>query len=210
MLDAGPRGEENLGPVTPRFFRDRPFLFVNTHQGGALYVSDSLHIPQPVFRLVQDFGAKSLPGGAAITPDDRFYVTALAGKNQVVSLDVQDPFRPKRVSALRFDRAPGDGESGGGAARRGGPSGLGMSLDGTRVAVADYTIDVPAYTLDGDHRVYMLRLDRTTGELRFDMAFKDENTGEVGVDFNRETWPHGKSGPARPHGLLFADSGPPE
>jgi hypothetical protein len=32
--------------------------------------------------------------GAAITPDDRFYVTALSGKQQVVSLDLADPLRP--------------------------------------------------------------------------------------------------------------------
>lgn len=207
-LDAGPRGEENLGPMTPQFLRQRPFVFVNTHEGGALYVSDSLGIPDPIFRLVTDFGAGALPSGAAITPDDHFYVTALTGQNKVVALDVTDPFKPKAVSSLRFDRVPGATPESGDEKREGGPSGLAMSLDGRRIAVADYTIDVPSYTLDGDRRVHMLRLDRATGKLRFDNAFKDENTEEVGIDFNRDTWPHGKTGPARPRGLLFVSAKP--
>src|SRR5262249_37265916 len=132
-LEAGPRGEENLGPRTPRWFRDRPFLFVNTHEGGALYVSDSLTLPNPVFRLVYDFGAGAVPAGAAITPDDRFYVTALPGSNRVVVLDVSDPWKPKLASKLGFDAVPG--HRGGRPAR---PSGLAMSLDGRRVAVTDY------------------------------------------------------------------------
>ena len=124
----------------------------------------------------------------------------------VVSLDVGDPFSPKLVSTLRFDRVPSGDEDV--ETREGGPSGLAMSLDGRRVAVADYTIDVPAYTLDGDRRVHMLRLERATGKLRFDNAFKDEHTDDVGVDFNRDTWPHGKTGPARPRGLLFVSAKP--
>jgi hypothetical protein len=79
-----------------------------------------------------------------------------------------------------------------------------MSADGSRVAVSDYTVDVPGYVRDGDHRVYLLRVDTATGRLRVDDAFRDELTGEVGVDFNRTHWPHGDTGPARPAGLLFA------
>ena len=48
-----------------------------------------------------------------------------------------------------------------------------------------------------------MRIDPGTGRLRLDTAFRDEATGAVGVDFNRTTWPHGATGPARPAGLLF-------
>lgn len=207
-LDAGPRGEENLGPMTPRFLRQRPFCYVNTHEGGALYASDSLGIPDPLFRLVYDFGPGALASGAAITPDDRWYVTALTGANKVVVLDLTDPFHPKPASSVRFDKVPAGTAEGATESREGGPAGLAMSLDGRRVAVADYLIDVPAYTQDGDRRVYMLRLDRPSGKIRFDASFVDEETKEVGVDFNREEWPHGKTGPARPHGLLFVSAKP--
>lgn len=206
VLEAGARGEENLGAGVPRAMRKQPIVYVNTHEGGALYVSDSIGIEDPAFRLAFDFGAGSFPVGAAVTPNDRFYVTALSGKNQVVSMTLQDPLNPRLVSSLRFDRDPDKG----GKPRAGGPGGLAMASDGSRIAVADYTIDVPGYQRDGDHRVYMLRLDDETGELRFDKSFRDETTDEVGVDFNRTKWPHGATGPARPRGLLFVAEPPSE
>jgi hypothetical protein len=84
-----------------------------------------------------------------------------------------------------------------------------MSADGTRVAVADYGIDVPGMQQDGDHRVYLLRLDPRSGRLRIDGSFQDELTGEVGVGFERAAWSHGETGPARPAGLLFVTPEPP-
>jgi hypothetical protein len=207
VLEAGPRGEENLGTGVPRAMRKQPIVYVNTHEGGALYVSDSIGIDDPSFRLAFDFGAGSFPVGAAVTPNDRIYVTALSGRNQVAALSLADPLNPRLVSTVRFDRDP-DGK--GTKPRAGGPGGLAMASDGSRVAVADYTIDVPGYQRDGDHRVYMLRLDDETGQLRFDDSFRDETTDEVGIDFNRAKWPHGATGPARPRGLLFVAEPPSE
>ncbi|HLK11217.1 MAG TPA: hypothetical protein VKW76_07545 [Candidatus Binatia bacterium] len=205
VLEAGPRGEENLGPLTPVAFHRAPLVYVNTHEGGGLYASDSLGQAQPVFRMVFDFGTGAGAAGAAVTPDDAWYVSALTGRNRVASFDVGDPWHPKLVSALRFDRDPADPLK----ARVGGPSALAMSADGTRVAVADDAVELPAEQRDGDHRVYVLRLDPATGRLRFDTAFRDETTGEVGVDFDRPRWPHGETGPARPYGVLFVTPAPP-
>src|SRR5438128_1986984 len=205
ILDADKRGEENLGPITARFLQRKSVLYVGTDQGSALYASDSFGSPSPVFQLAFDFGPGALRGGTAITPDDRFLVEALGGSSRVASLDLADPWHPKLVSAVRLDRDPLDTAK----ARRGGPHGLAMSADGTRIAVADYTVDVPGYRQDGDHRVYMLRLDPATGRLRIDGAFQDELTGEVGVSFERASWPHGETGPARPAGLLFVTAEPP-
>jgi len=205
VLEAGPRGEENLAPATVQFLHHEPMVYVNTAQGGALYASDSVQTAVAAFKLVYDFGADSLGGDSALTPDDRWYVGALTGKNRLVALDLADRWHPKPAGAVRFDRDPGDNSR----ARAGGPSGLVMSADGARLAVADYTIDVPGYQRDGDRRVYMVRLDRATGHLWFDEGFRDELTGEVGVDFNRQRWPHGDTGPARPHGLAFLTPEPP-
>ncbi len=205
VLEAGPRGEENLGPNAVRFAPDTGVAFVNTHDGGALYASDSTDEEHPAFRLVFDFGPGARCGGAAVTPDGRWYVTALTGRHRLASLDVRDPWHPKLASAIRFDRDPADEAR----TRRGGPGEVAMSADGTRVAVSDYTIDVPGLRLDGDRRVHLVRLDTGTGQLRFDTAFRDEHTGEVGIDFNRARWPHGETGPARPHGLLFVTAAPP-
>jgi hypothetical protein len=210
VLDAGPRGEENLGPLTVRGMRRQPIVYVNTHEGGALYVSDSAGIDDTAFRLAFDFGADSFPVGAAVTPNDRYYVTALSGKQQVVMLDLAEPLRPRLVSSVRLDRDPDPEGKTGRRPRTGGPGGLAMASDGSRIAVADYTVEVPTYRRDGDHRLYMLRIDTETGQLRVDNAFRDESTGEIGLDFDRAKWPHGATGPARPRGLLFVATPPEE
>lgn len=200
LLEAGPRGEENLAPRAPRAVRRGSMVYVNTDLGGALYASDSVGTAYPGFRLVFDFGEGSGPGGAAITPDDRFYVTALSGLGRVASLDLSDPWAPKPVSSVRLG-----GQDGNGAA----PHHLAMGADGTRVAVSDYTVTVPGFAQDGDRRVHIVRLEPATGRLRLDTSFRDERTGAVGVDFGRESWPHGNTGPARPAGLVFLTEQPP-
>jgi hypothetical protein len=202
VLEAGPRGQENLGPLAVRALSQRRMVVVATHEGGGLYVSDSLQLSTPSFRLVFDFGAEARPVGAAITPDDRFYVVALSGRDEIVSLDLHDPWRPRVADRLEIAT---DGFRDGAH-----PSGLVMSADGTRIAVANYTIDVPAARLDGDRRVHLVHLDRATGDLRLDRAFVDEFSQEPGVGFGRTTWPHGASGAARPHGLLFVAPAPRE
>lgn len=70
-----------------------------------------------------------------------------------------------------------------------------------RIAVSNYF--VKATYSDGDHRVCMINLSRR-GELSLDTTFRDENTGETCLAFNRTRWPHGDRGGARPHGVLFA------
>jgi hypothetical protein len=195
VLEAGPRGQENLGPLAVRALNQRRMVLVATHEGGGLYVSDSLQLSEPSFRLVFDFGADARPVDAVVTPDDRFYVVALSGRDEILSLDLRDPWRPRVADRLEIATdAFRDGAH---------PSGLVMSADGTRIAVAAYTVDVPAARLDGDRRIRLVHLDPVTGDLRLDRAFVDEFTREPGVDFGRATWPHGTGGPARPHGMLF-------
>ena len=36
-----------------------------------------------------------------------------------------------------------------------------------------------------------------------DESFRDERTGTPCIDFDRDSWPHGDWGPAKPHSLLF-------
>jgi len=75
------------------------------------------------------------------------------------------------------------------------------STEISRVATANYF--VAAVGADGDHRVCMTSVS-PHGRLSPDNAFRDELTGTPCVDFDRDQWPHGTTGPARPHGLLFA------
>jgi hypothetical protein len=51
-------------------------------------------------------------------------------------------------------------------------------------------------------RLYMLKLDETTGALTMDDALRDAD-GKSGVNFDRSDWPHGWSGKGIPHGVVF-------
>lgn|GEM_PF-869742 len=69
-----------------------------------------------------------------------------------------------------------------------------------RLAVANYLVE--KLGMDGDHRLCMLNF--VNRDLSIDETFRDEHTGTPCVEFNREVWPHGATGFARPHGVLFA------
>jgi hypothetical protein len=75
----------------------------------------------------------------------------------------------------------------------------------TRIAASNYF--VARSGLDGDHKVNMLDLS-PDGKVAVDQSFRDEFTGQVGINFNRKSWPHGDFGNAKPHSELFvvADS----
>ncbi|WP_431930408.1 hypothetical protein [Micromonospora sp. RP3T] len=72
-----------------------------------------------------------------------------------------------------------------------------------RVATSNYFVAKTG--LDGDHRICMFDFDRA-GVLSPDTAFRDERTHQPCVSFNRQDWPHGSVGVARPHGVLFVVS----
>ncbi|MDT7785944.1 MAG: hypothetical protein QOF58_4363 [Pseudonocardiales bacterium] len=72
-----------------------------------------------------------------------------------------------------------------------------------RLAVSNYF--VARTGLDGDHKVNIIRVG-PSGELSVDTSFKDEFSGQVGINFNRKDWPHGPFGNAKPHSELFVIS----
>lgn len=69
-----------------------------------------------------------------------------------------------------------------------------------RLAYANYF--VARTGLNGDHRLCIAEQD-AEGKLSLDEEFRDERTGEACLDFDRESWPHGPWGPAKPHSMLF-------
>ncbi len=68
-LATGSRGEENIAPYEPRFLHNpnSQTVLINSVFGGALYVSTNIAAPDPVFRLVYDFGANAVPAYPMIT-----------------------------------------------------------------------------------------------------------------------------------------------
>jgi hypothetical protein len=50
----------------------------------------------------------------------------------------------------------------------------------------------------------LVAFDPKSGALAIDDRFRDEGAAAPGVSFTRAAWPHGESGPAKPHGSVFA------
>ncbi|MGD9763991.1 MAG: selenium-binding protein SBP56-related protein [Candidatus Binatia bacterium] len=208
VLPVGPRGTENWAPFEPRFVHapGKPIVFLNPDLGGSLYVSENIDSPNPTFQLVYDFGASSLPGVPVITRDDRLMIVPLEGAtedggNRIVVLDISTPSQPRKVSELHFNRDPESALT----ARFGRPHWVTLSRDESRIAASCYTIDVPGVFIDGDRRIYMVKFDNKSGAMAFDTTWRDEVMDRVGVSFTRTTWPHGATGPARPHGMMLVD-----
>jgi hypothetical protein len=52
-------------------------------------------------------------------------------------------------------------------------------------------------------RLYLVKLDQSTGALTMDNGFHDAN-GKPGFDFANRNWPHGWTGTGQPHGVVFS------
>lgn len=95
----------------------------------------------------------------------------------------------------------------------GGPHLVEMDLSQTRFAFVDYFLDfelnpLPPTGIGGDMKIYMANFNPLTGQTSIDTRFKDEVTGEIGVNFLRPStyvWPgaRGQAGGAKPHGVRF-------
>ena len=73
-----------------------------------------------------------------------------------------------------------------------------------RMALSNYFV-AGSFGGGGDHRVCMFDLNKS-GNATLDRAFRDENTHQPCVSFNRQSWPHGDYGNAQPHGVMFVVS----
>jgi hypothetical protein len=69
-----------------------------------------------------------------------------------------------------------------------------------QLATADYFVARTGLT--GDRRVCIVDEDED-GKLTVDTTFRDEQSGQPCINFNRKSWPHGAFGNAKPHSMLF-------
>ncbi|WP_173033365.1 hypothetical protein [Phytohabitans flavus] len=83
-----------------------------------------------------------------------------------------------------------------------GPGGFYKEAEQTRrIAVSNYFL--AATGRGGNHELCLFNVS-LGGQLSPDEGFRDEHRHTPCVNFNRATWPHGATGNARPHGILFA------
>ncbi|MCW0211981.1 MAG: hypothetical protein OJJ54_01340, partial [Pseudonocardia sp.] len=229
--------------------------FAQTMQGGALFYTPDITVPEPEWREIYDLsaavkeldpaagdngGPSSNGGWLQTSPDDRTLYHALIGRKPG-ALGKDDPGTAGGVIALDIEKLVESGDAAtcsidtteeiaaGGAEAdcptlkghqvinagkaAGGPhwgslDNLELGEDGfyhetdqpKRLATTNYF--VARTGTDGDHRVCLVDIE-SDGALRIDEGFKDENTGDTCVSFNRESWPHGSFGNAKPHSMLF-------
>jgi hypothetical protein len=168
----------NDGPNEPRLLPDGRTVLVNT---GAcrLYHVTGLAGLEPALALVH---AERLGGCATPIVVGAHWIQTNASEHEVFSLDVSDLTHVRKVSSISFD-----------ARQR--PHWV--ASDGSRVVVVNEAGPT------AERRIWMLNLDRTSGTLTLDSAFRDAGSARPGLAFDRESWPHGETGTAVPHGTVF-------
>lgn len=174
----------HLYPFEVRFLKDGQTAIMNTFYCG-FYLLTELDTEQPrIERVLALEHPKYTWCGVPVLIDD-YWIMPVEKAGEVVVLDVADHRAPRIVSRLRGDstfiphwaaRDPGS----------------------NRIVLVDHADESP--------QVLLALLDTSTGALSWDESFRDPETGRLGVSFARDEWPHGTTGPAMPHGVVFGGS----
>ena len=169
----------NEAPNEPRVLQDGRTVLVNTGM-CRLYQVTGLDGTDPDLAMVHEEAQSR--GCAMPVVVGRYWVQANAVTHRIFSLDVGDLQNVRAVSDVVLDEHQR-------------PHWL--ATDGTRIVV----VNEPGPT--AERRMWMLQIDRATGKLALDSAFRDAGSTRPGIAFDRENWPHGATGNAIPHGTVF-------
>jgi hypothetical protein len=110
-----------------------------------------------------------------------YWVMTVGRAHLLVALDIRDPAHPVEVSRLAADTIFR-------------PHWLAKDPGSDRIIVGAEN--------GGENRMLMARIDAATGRLSWDESFRSAD-GQLGVSFQREAWPHGRTGEAFGHAALF-------
>lgn len=185
LLPPGPRGDEQLHPAEVRLLGDGQSVMITTFRCG-MYVLSGLDT-RPVAKL-----ARSFPWSAVAGEDTdcnvpvrfgRFWAQPVGTTGSVVVMDVSRAEQPVVVDELHF-----------GVDAR--PHWLALEPGGKRMVMTG------GGTLAGG--VYLIDVAPETGKLRLAGDLPSTGSGISGIRFDRDDWPHGKTGPAFAHGAVFS------
>lgn len=183
LLPPGPRGDENWMTAEPRVLADGRTVLVNTFRCG-LYRLVGLESDAPRAEWVYSSPWAPKQGYCAVpVVAGRFWIQPSGPEHSVVTLDLSDPAKPREIARLTL---PPDQV----------PHWLGLEPSGTRVVITGYRALAPW--------VLLATLDGTSGRLAIDTTFRARGADRPGVFLGRDQWPHGTTGPAMPHGAVFA------
>ena len=185
LLPPGPRGDEHLHPGEVRLLGDAKSVMITTFRCG-MYVLSELD-GMPVAKLARSFPWSAVKGEDTDcnvpVRSGRFLVQPIGTTGSVVVLDVSRPEAPVIVDELSF-----------GVDAR--PHWLALEPGGKRIVMTG------GGTLAGG--VYLIDMDPVTGKIRLASDLRATGSGIPGIRFDRDEWPHGKTGPAFAHGAVFS------
>ncbi|MEJ2318446.1 MAG: hypothetical protein P8Y21_03810 [Gemmatimonadales bacterium] len=183
LLPPGPRGDEHLHPAEPRFLDDGQTLIVSTFNCGLYLVSD-VASGDPGVEHIYTFPRDRESDEECSLPVHlgRFWVQTVDHTRSIFVLDLSDPRHPALVDELELEAEAV-------------PHWISLEPSGHRIVLTG------SGTLSG--RVVLLRIDPESGKLS---VIDDFGPGGriPGLDMNRADWPHGRTGPVRPHGAVFS------
>jgi hypothetical protein len=116
-----------------------------------------------------------------------WWIMPIESTHEIVVYDVSDPRRPRHVHALSTDSTF-------------------VPHWSSRDPGSDRLV-FPTESPD-DARILLARFDSITGALAWDDSFRDPASDRLGVSLRRDEWPHGATGPAAPHGVVFGGGRP--
>jgi hypothetical protein len=114
--------------------------------------------------------------------EGKFWIMPIAYAHRFATIDISDPAHPKEVASFQTDSTFF-------------PHWISSDPRSDRVVMTDQG--------DGQPMVMVAHLDKTTGRMSWDEAFRDAGATKPGVSYHRASWPNGVKGMAMPHGALF-------
>jgi hypothetical protein len=142
-----------------------------------LYRVTTIDGPTPRVEFLRAFGGENCVVPVLVGST---WVQTIPDEHALVSLDVTDSGHPREMSRVTFDSTFK-------------PHWMAFDAGGSRLVVND-----------GKSRVMLVALDPRTGGLTIDESFRDAGATLPGMSFGRDTWPHGTTGGAVPHGSVFS------
>ena len=182
LLPPGPAGDASRMTAEPRVLADGHTVLVNTFTCG-LYLLRGFDGDSVTAEWIYSSPWQQPPFCALPVVAGNYWIFASNPEPSIVSLDITNPAQPRVANRLAL--APDEA-----------PHWIALEPSGKRIVITGYR--------GMESRVLLARLDRATGALAVDSAFTTAGASVPGVDFNRESWPHGNSGRAIPHGAVFS------
>jgi hypothetical protein len=164
----------HVSPEEPRLGPDGA-VYVQTLGCGIERITD-VDEDQPASKLVYSF-----PGSFCGVPTivGHYLVQSVPVMHGLVVLDLANGNKPVEVSRLKLN-------------------------DGYFSHWTGWDAKTQRVVVTGDQaRLYLVKLDLSTGALTMDTAFHDSD-GKPGFNFANRNWPHGWKGTGKPHGVVFS------